>query len=879
VTPDVRQRVEEIFEAALDLPPSGRRAYVDSATDGDERIRGEVHALLAAHGQADGVLERELPPPPTLRPDERLGPYRLVGELGRGGMGVVYAAERDDGQFRRRVAIKVLRSDAGPSLEARVVAERQILASLDHPNIARLLDGGVTRDGRPFLVMEHVDGLPIDVYADRMRLTVDERLRLFMTVAHAVQHAHRNLVVHRDLKPSNILVTSRGEVKLLDFGIAKLMNPALGPAESPHTAEQRALTPEFASPEQIRGEPLNTASDVYSLGVVLYRLLTGRHPYEFENHSMQSIVDVVTNREPVRPSDCLDRPPPPGGDASEQCASNRRTSPERLRRRLRGDLDAIVLRALRKEPADRHGSAELLAQDLELHLVGLPVSARKGARGYRMRSFLRRHRYEVLAAVIVLLSLLGGAGAATWQATVAGVERDRAEDALRQSEEVTGFVMDLFTVSDPGEARLDEITAGDLMRRGRNRVEALSSEPLVQARMYGVIGELHTQLGQYEEAAELLRRALAGKMAALGTQDPETAQAMNQLGLAYNRRALYDEARALHEEALRIQRATLGPGDPAVAATIMHLARLEFDLRARDTLLRTVVEIEEQALGPDDAQVTNSLMTLANNARGLGHYDESVRLLRRALEARERTFGPENALTAMPMLHLGDVLYEYMGEPEEAERLFRRALGILQRQLGENDLTQIHGLHSLGDLLSRQGRFEEGQALLHRAIRILSASLGTRHPRTVGSELHLAGSLMRQRRFAEAEELIRDVSDVWTTAYGPEHPSVGTATLMLGQSLAGQRRFDEAEDLVRRAREIRANALGERSLMIGLTLTDLGDVVRQKGDIDRARSIYREGREILLEHLEPEHPQVQDIDLRLQALDVPVTGPSTAGAL
>ncbi|NIP79333.1 MAG: protein kinase, partial [Gemmatimonadetes bacterium] len=488
----------------------------------------------------------------------------------------------------------------------------QILASLDHPNIARLLDGGVTPDGRPFLVMEHVDGLPIDLYADRMRLTIEERLELFLTVCHAVQHAHQNLVVHRDLKPSNILVTARGEVKLLDFGIAKLLNPALGPSQSPHTAgEQRALTPEYASPEQIRGEALNTASDVYSLGVVLYRLLTGRHPYQLDPGSMHSIVDVVTHRDPCRPSECFD-PRAGGRDPSvAERATARRASRERLRRRLHGDLDAIVLRTLRKEPADRYGSAELLAQDLENHANGRPVRARKGARGYRLRAFLRRHRYQVAAGALVMLSLTVGAGAAAWQARVAGTERDRAEDALRQSEEITAFLMDLFAVSDPGEARPDEVTAADLMRRGVSRVEALSSQPLVQARMFGVIGELNAQLGQHEQAVDLLRRALAGKVTELGMESPETAEAMNQLGQAYARRARYDDARSLHEEALRIQQAVLGPADPAVAATLMDLARIEFDLHQRETLLRRAFRIQEAALGPDDRPVTTTLLTLA----------------------------------------------------------------------------------------------------------------------------------------------------------------------------------------------------------------------------------------------------------------------------
>jgi serine/threonine protein kinase/Flp pilus assembly protein TadD len=880
VTPDLRKHVEEVFEAALEVPASRRASFVREAADGDERLLAAVVALLDAHDRA-GVLERPLPPPP--RPplaDDRIGPYRIVGELGRGGMGVVYAAERDDGHFRRRVAIKVLRSDADPSLEARVVAERQILASLDHPNIARLLDGGVTDDGRPFLVMEHVDGLPVDVYADRMRLTIEERIRLFLTVTEAVQHAHRNLVVHRDLKPSNILVASRGTVKLLDFGIAKLLNPALGPDGGSYTiAGQQALTPEYASPEQVRGEALSTSSDVYSLGVVLYRLLTGCHPYAVDARSMESIVEAVGRCTPRRPSEIPLRAEQDNGRSTPaEDAAARRTTPERLARRLRGDLDAIVLRTLRKQPGDRYGSADLLAQDLRRHLEGHPVEARRGARGYRLRSFMRRHRYPLVAAAVVMLSLMGGAGAASWQARVASAERDRAEEALGQSKEITAFLMSLFSVGDPAGVRLEEITAADLLRRGVDRAEGLDSQPLVQARMLGVIGGVHRQLGQYDDAVRLLRRSLAGRMAELGPEHPETATAMNDLGLALRFVAGYDEARRLHREALRIQQATVGARDTAIATTLGHLAYIEFDLNERAAIQRQILDIQSAALGPDDPVVGETLFGLANTERGLGHFDTAMDLLGRALASRQRALGPDHPEAALPMLHIGDILAGDLGEPDEAERLYRDALAIQERALGDHDVLLIHGLHSLGDLLGREGRHEESEALLRRSVGILSDALGADHPRTVGSYLHLGGELLRQGRDEEAEALLRRVVEVWGHTLGPRHPSVANARVALAQALQAQGRLDEAEGEVETALDIRSQALGERSLMIGLTLTQLGDIFRQKGELDRARSTYREGRQILLRHVEADHPQVVDLDLRLDAVLLEArNGPSTSG--
>ena len=876
--PEARDRVEQLFEAALTLPAGERSAFVTDAAGDEPRLAGEVLALLRAHDRSEGLLERRPPPPPRpgRPPGDRIGPYRIVGELGRGGMGVVYAAERADGTFRRRVAIKVLRGDADPALGARVVAERQILASLDHPSIARLFDGGITADGRPFLVMEHVDGLPIDVYADRMRLGIDERLELLITVAEAVQYAHRSLVVHRDLKPSNILVTARGDVKLLDFGIAKLLDPALAPAGAPTTLdEHRALTPEYASPEQVTGAPLSTATDVYSLGVVLYRLLSGRAPYGFHTDAMAEIVEVVSRREPCRPSEAVRGV---GPDEAWAVADARATAPERLARRLQGDLDAIVLRTLRKEPSQRYGSAELLAHDLRRHLEGEPVEARRGARGYRVRTFVRRHRVALGAAAVMLVSLLAGAGAALWQARVASHERDRAAEALRQSEEVTGFLMGLFSVGDTADARLDQVTAADLMRRGLLRVERLSSQPLIQGRMLGVIADVHLQLGQYERAVELHRRALATLAGELGPEDPEVARTMNALGVALRNVAGYDEARSLHREALRIQRSRLTPTDTAIATTLGFLAYIEADLARRAALQDEMLRIRLASPHRDAARIVGDLMARANTERGLGHYDDAVALLQEALEIGRTDLGPDDPRAATPLLHMGDIFREHLGRSEEAERLFREALAIQEAALGPHDLILIHGLHSLGELLGIEGRHRESEATLRRAIDVLSRALGPEHPRTVGSRLTLAAELARQGRHREAEGLYRSVVDAWERTRDPGHPSVAVARGALARELAQIGRLDEAEGEVRAALEIWNSAHGPRSLMAGLTRTHLGDVLRKKGRTERARAEYEEARAILLEHLAPDHPQVRDVDRGLAELKLAeIEGPSTAG--
>ena len=882
MTEPFRQRVDELFDAALDLPAAERAAYVVEAAAGDPRLAAEVQALLRAHDRADGVLDGGPAAPaaavPELPEPRRIGPYRILGELGRGGMGLVYAAERDDGQFQRRVAIKVLRADADPSLKARVVAERQILASLDHPHIARLLDGGITDDGRPFLVMEHVDGLPIDVYADRMRLTVEERIALFVMVADAVQHAHRNLIVHRDLKPTNILVTSRGEVKLLDFGIAKLLNPALGPHRAPITRYgERALTPEFAAPEQIRGEPVTTATDVYSLGVVLYRLLVGRHPYRFDDDSMASVVEVVARGRPRPPSEAVLRPAESGEATSAEIAEARRSTPSRLAHRLRGDLDAIVLYALRKEPVDRYGSPDLLVRDLQRHVNGRPVEARKGVQGYRTRAFLRRNRFALAGAAIIALSLITGAGAALWQAGLASGERDRAEEALAHANEMAGFLMGLFSVPDAADRRLEEITAADLLRRGLLRIEELESQPLVQARMLEVVGDVHRQLGQYTDAVALHRRSLAGRRAELGSDHPETARAMNALGLSLRELAEFDEARSLHREALRIQRAALGARDTAVATTLHHIAWIEFDLRRRIELQREMLEIREAAFPGGHPARQEILLSLANTERGLGNFDRAVRYMEQALREAQAALGESDPTAAVPLFHLGDIYRAHLNDPERAESAYRRGLAIQEAAVGPTGLLLIHGLHSLGGLLRDRGQYDEAERLLRRAEDILYLAHGPDHPLAIGSSLNLAELFQVQGRFAEADSIYRRNIRIWEQTRGPRHPSVAGARSDYARSLQRQERFEEAEAQMRAAIDIRSEGLGSLSILTGITLMQLGDILRSKGDLDQAERTYRQSLQILLDNLEPGHPQVQDVEIRLQALQLGLPGPNTSG--
>jgi eukaryotic-like serine/threonine-protein kinase len=490
MTPERWEEIKRLFEAASELPAEERSGYLDAACAADAALRAEVKNLLLADAEAGSFIEAPAYEAAT-KPmgagepagrdgaPQRIGAYRLLSELGRGGMGAVYLAERADDEYRRRVAIKLIRRGMdSDEILRRFRHERQILASLDHPHIARLLDGGTSADGLPYFVMEHIEGEPLTDYCDRRRLSVTARLQLFRDVCAAVHYAHQSLVVHRDLKPSNILVTNDGAVKLLDFGIAKLLFASeLTPLSLRQTAPGvRLMTPEYASPEQVRGETVTTASDIYALGVILYELLTGRRPYRLTRRSLHEVERIVCEQEPERPSTAISRVEAEVDGAGElhalatpeSVSLTREGSPERLRRRLRGDLDNIVLRALSKEPARRYGSAEQFSEDLRRHLTGLPVIARPDTFGYRSGKFIRRHKAGVAAAAAAALMLAGFGANQTAQSARLARERDRAVAAERVAAEQRREA----ERSRDAERAQREMAEANLRRAGERRSDA-----------------------------------------------------------------------------------------------------------------------------------------------------------------------------------------------------------------------------------------------------------------------------------------------------------------------------------------------------------------------------------------------------------------------
>jgi eukaryotic-like serine/threonine-protein kinase len=880
---DRRRRVEEIFERALDRSAGERGAYVADECRSDTELEREVNQLLEAHELAEQLF------PDTLSgPDEELhvGPYRVLRELGRGGMGVVYLAERADGQYRRRVAVKLIATArADDPVYRRFLTERQILAGLDHPNIARLLDGGLTEDRRPYLVLEYVDGVPISVYCDRHRLTVRQRLELFLQVCAAVQHAHQSLVIHRDLKPGNILVASNGRVRLLDFGIAKLLNAELASSDPPLTRiDRRVMTPEYASPEQVRGDPLTTSSDIYSLGTLLYELLTGSPPYRLETGSPVEMLDAVCYRDPERPSTRVLETEPlrsgtvereEDGDAltPELRARQRGLTPERLRRVLRGDLDSIVMMALRKEPERRYGSADLLAEDIRRHIDGQPVRAHIGSARYRAGKFVRRHWQGTLAASVVLASLLVGASAASWQASLAGAARDHAETersnaelALRQSEAVTQFLVELFEASDPDLGRGDGITARELLQRGVERAQALHEEPDVQARMLGVIGRVYQSIGDYSSAEPLLARALEVESATHGPHSPHLVVPLTDLADLHRRLARYDSSRRLLERALRIQHASTAT-DSALGATLQQLSRTALaagELETAERLGREAVDLHRRQLGGHHPVTVGSTIDLSRLLRERGNAMDAEQVLRMALPAVQSGSAPaERGL----LIELADLLHLERRNAAEAEPLYRRALVTLRGEAPRNSSDLVRALGGLARILEERGELQAAEALLRESLDVRRGVYGDEHPNVSAALVHLAGFYERTGRPAQAEALFRSAAAVDVKLFGEEHPTHAGTLGAIARTLIAQDRLEEADELLRRQLAIRIASLGPDHRLTGRSLFWRAEVLLRKGELTEAESLLRQALRIATAETSGDTAPIREIRDRLAEVE------------
>ena len=873
---DLRERIAELFADALELPASERAAFLDGECGDQPAVRAEVESLLAAHDRSEGLLD-DHPDPGWVaealgevgRPagtGERFGPYRVLREIGHGGMGAVYLAERADGQFEQQVALKLVRDPAGSGdLLARFLRERRILARLTHPNIARLLDGGVSEDGRPFLAMEYVDGTPLTHYCDERRLGLDARLRLFLDACAAVGYAHRSLVVHRDLKPGNILVATDGSVKLLDFGIAKMLEPDTGMEATTLTvAGFQMLTPEYAAPEQVRGEPLTTATDVYGLGAVLYELLSGRRPHRFHRRSLAEVARVLSETPPEPPSSATTRwaseeggADHTGGRDSVRIADARGTTPHHLRRRLSGDLDAIVLTALRQEPERRYPSPEALADDIRRHLGRRPVTARRDSVLYRLGRFARRNRIALAASVVAVAALVAGLIGATWQARAA------SRHALR-AERVRQFVVDLFEAADPDNPGGDTITARALLDRGTARLETeLAAEPDMRADMLGVLGKIYQRLGLYEQARPLLEEAKGARERLAGAHDLETAQSSSDLASLLYDQGEYASAEELARAALRVRRDLLGPRDTLVGTSVSNLAAIldaQGSLAGADSLYRVALAINRERGSP--AAVASSLSDLSVALWREGEYAEATPLAEEALSMRREIYGRDHTEVAVSLLNLATILTA-TGDYERAESLLRECLAMRRRLLGDRHPDVGLALNNLGNLLRLEGRLEESEEVSREALTIRREALGAEHPDVAASLNNLGVVQYMRGEWAAASDAFEDALGIWRKTLGENHPSVLTGLNNLGAARREQGDLVGAEQALRESLERRREALGDDHPDVAQSLNNLAEVLAREGEYEEAERLFRRAIEVRRAALGNDHPTVADALLGL----------------
>ncbi|MDA8018729.1 MAG: serine/threonine-protein kinase [Thermoanaerobaculia bacterium] len=838
-------RIAEIFARALELEVDQRESFVEAATVDEREVRAEVVRLLAAHGEAGDFLEAplDLRQAATFLDEEtpeRIGPYRLIRELGRGGMGTVYLAERDDGTYDQRIALKLIRRGMdSAAILRRFLRERQILAQLEHPQIARLYDGGRTQDGRHYFAMELVDGQAITHYCAARKLDVEARLGLFQKVCRAVQYAHANLVIHRDLKPSNILVTASGEVKLLDFGIAHLVQED-NEMDSTQTG-LRMMTPAYAAPEQLTGRVITTATDVYGLGLVLYEMLTGHRPFGFEELSPEKLTLIMMGAEPERPSAAVGRTMEVVGRdgvsesiTPEGVAFARSTTPKRLQRRLSGDLDRVVLKALEREPERRYSSAEALLDDVSRHLEGLPVRARGQTWRYRTAKFVRRHWAGVATFVAFFLLLLGSGVVLAFQQTRTAAERDKAEEVKR-------FVLSLFVASNPfEEARADSITAGELLERGTRRIELeLRDQPEIQAEMLAVLGEIYVDLGRNDRAEPLLERALSLRRENLGSRHPQTAQSLNSLGMLRRRQADYDAAITLHREALSLRRDILGEEHPEVAESLNNLGLVllrKGDHESAEPLLREAVTLRRALYGRAHPDIAESLKNLGELLRLQGDYETAETLLREALAIRRDTLGPEHPDIATSLSDLGGLL-RLQGDHEQAVLLFCEALALERKLLGEEHPNLATVLHNLAVALMQKGDYDAAEPLVRESLDMRRKLLGGDHP-SVASSLNLLGSsLFQEGDYDGAEPIFREALALARKRLGEDHPKVANRLNNLAVLLRDRGDYEGSESLFREALALQHRTLGEDHPAVAKSLSNLGGLLIHSGDLDEAEEV------------------------------------------
>jgi tetratricopeptide (TPR) repeat protein len=793
------EQLQTLFHAATALSRADRAAYLTARAADAPDLIAELTAMLEEDERADSILHRGLAGAASdvlgddaVLPPGEFGAYRPVRLLGEGGMGIVYLGERAD--LQSRAAIKVLR-DAwlSPARRERFAAEQRTLAQLEHPAIARLYDAGTLRDGTPWFVMEYVEGVSITEHCRTTAAGLNERLALFRAVCEAVRYAHQHLIVHRDLKPSNVLVRSDGTVKLLDFGIAKQIE-ATNPKPDQTRTIARLMTPAYAAPEQLRGEPVGVHTDVYSLGVLLYELLSGHLPFDTTHKSASEIEQLVLQQDHERPSAVATR----GGSAPARSASRSEWA----------DLDVLCLTAMQRDVGRRYASAEALLRDIDHFLRGEPLDARPDGARYRAAKFLRRNGRAVAATAAAFVLIAGGG---SFYGVRLAEARNAAVQEAARTQRIQRFTLSLLQGGEDEVSPADSLRVLTLIDRGLEEARMLDAEPVAQTDLLRTLGGIYHKLGKLERADSLLAVVLERTRGRFGPDHPDVAASLLALGLLRSTQAKYEEAESMVREALEMERRTLAPDHPAVVEATAALGQ---------------VLIERGAYEPAIAVLT-----------------DLVRL---------RSAGGESAELAGAINELADAQF-YAGHYDVADSLNRNLLGAYKRLYGERHPKVADAILNLGAIQQEKGAYVEAEGLQREALTINVEWYGRDHPETATSLTLLARALLFQNRFGEARELLLESLAIRERVFGPVHPSVASTVNEIGSIALQRREFDDAEAAFRRMTDIYQQIYDGKHYLVGTALSNLASVYLNRGDFAIAEPLFRQAIAVFDDNLEPNH--------------------------
>ena len=832
------ERMQALFHEAAEQPATGRRAFLESVCGDDPSLLKDVLSLLEEDAAGASFLDSGVgemaqdllaEPSAPLLPLKEIGPYRIQGLLGEGGMGVVYLACRED--LGSQVAIKVLR-DAWMSSarRERFTVERRTLAQLNHPSIARLYDADTLADGTPWFAMEYVEGAPLNAYRRARACDVAERLRLFRAICEAVEYAHRHAIIHRDLKPSNILVKADGSVRLLDFGIAKQLDSE-GTSQDHTRTGLRLMTPAYAAPEQIRGDPASVQTDVYGLGVILYELLTGRVPFDPAGHSTGELERMILEREPAKPSAAV-------GTA------------QTLSRASWADLDVLCLTAMRKEAARRYRSVEALIRDLDHYLKGEPLEARPDTLGYRTSKFVRRNRRAVFAAAAVSLTVVV---LVTFFTVRLAVARNTAMAQAARAQRIQRFMLNLFNGGDKEAGPADNLRVVSLLDRGVQEARSLDREPAVQADLYETLGGIYQKLGKFDQADTLLRGALEERKSVEGPGGVDVAESQVELGLLRSDQVKLDEAERLVRDGLEKTKRLRPPDNAAVSKALLALGQV---LQARGAFTEAIGILEqavklESTPGPPTPELADTLRELAINNYDAGHFDIAKSLHERALAIDRQLFGDSHPSVAVDLISLGDIQQE-LGYYSEAERLTRQALAINRAYYGTDHLQTANSLTALGRALVFEKRYDEGVDALHQALGICERVYGKVHPAVAEIVNELGGVAYMRDQLDEAEAQFQRMIAIYQEVYhGRNHYQIAVGTANLAGVYMDRKQWPRAEQLFREALQIYIETQGAGHVNTGIAHIKLGRTLVRQGHYSEAESQTVTGYRILIKQSNP----------------------------